>query len=299
MRVAMLLMAAAILMLLMGAVVARANVSDSTAWEAVELEAAGDRAVAGDLAVSDGQAQEAMFAVGTAQEGALPTFRPAGEELVRRMADGFLKKTRGESKRWWGCGEETPESDQPERAERIARNVLAAMREFDLHWLSHWAVIGTIWKESRGDPCAIGPNSRKAAKKLGLVPDDRIFNRWSAEEVKALLENPKWKKSRSVIGADLGLGQEVWQRYARILDPNGNKSCGKGLACRVPTLDEILSYEHGPRVVATGMVYRRHLYREMQPWLHWPGNVRDLSYGMRIERIVQEMGGDIREKPVW
>jgi hypothetical protein len=69
--------------------------------------------------------------------------------------------------------------------------------------------------------------------------------------------------------------------------------------CRVPTLDEILSYESGSQMVATGMVYRRYLYRTTEPWFHWPGSIRSLSYGMKIARIVQEMGGDVREKTVW
>jgi hypothetical protein len=122
----------------------------------------------------------------------------------------------------------------------------------------------------------------------------------SAKDVKILLESPKWKKSRAHIGADLGLGQDVWQTYARVLDPEGDEKCGrKDLACRVPTLDEILSYENGPRVVATGMVYRRYMYHSLQPWGFWPGSIRSLSYEMKIARIVQEMGGDIREKTVW
>jgi hypothetical protein len=195
---------------------------------------------------------------------------------------------------------ETPREDQSARADRIARQVLAALRDYDLRWLSSWAVIGTIWSESRGDYCAIGPNSRKAARDLGLIPEDRIFNRWSADDVKVLLESPKWKKSRAHIGADLGLGQDVWQTYARIMDPHGKKRCGrKDLPCRVPTLDEIMSYENGSRVVATGMVYRRWMYRNTQPWEHWPGSVRSWSYGMKIARIVQGMGGDVRERTVW
>ncbi len=249
-----------------------------------------------DLSIKRGQLKVEVDVV---DEDENPVFSPEGEALVQRMAVGFLKKTRQESKRWWGCGVETPEDDQLARAETISRQVLSSLRDNDLRWLSHWAVLGTIWSESRGDPCAIGPNSRAAARDMGLIPEDRMFNRWSAEDVKSVLEHPKWKKSRAKIGADLGLGQMVWQRYARILDKDGDKLCGKGYPCRVPTLDEILSYDDGAKVVITGMVSRRHMYRSTMPWEHWPGSVRSLSYGMKIARIAQDMGGSIRERPVW
>lgn len=259
-----------------------------------KLEAEGDLAAAAEIdavPVVDPLASEA---------DERPTFSPRGEVLVRRMAEGFLGQIRRESPKWWGCGVATPLDEQPERADRIARGVLAAMREHDLRWLSPWAVVSTIWSESRGDPCAIGPNSRKAARDLGLVPEDRAFNRWTAEDVRALLEHPRWKRSRDRIGADIGMGQEVWQRYARILDPEGDLRCGKrDLACRVPTLDEVMRYDSGAKVVITGMVHRRWMYRNTQPWEHWPGSIRNLSYSMKIARLAQSMGGSVSERPVW
>jgi hypothetical protein len=291
----MLLMAGAILVMFLGAVAVKAGPSDAAAWE---VEAAEDKAMAAELAADVELAERMGSATVTVQED-LPTFSAAGEKLVVRMAEGFLRKTRKESKQWWKCGVSTPEDEQPARADLLARHVLAGMREYNINWIPAWAVMGTIWSESRGDSCAIGPNSRKAARGLGLVPADRIFNRWTADDVKAVMEDPKWKKARAHIGADLGLGQQVWERYARIIDPMGNKKCGIGFYCRVPTLDEILSDRDGAKAVITGMVYRRFMYRSLEPWAFWPGNVRSLSYEMKIARIVQEMGGDIREQTVW
>jgi hypothetical protein len=264
-------------------------------------EAAGDRAVAAELAEQVEVDEAAMYSVGTgATEEVLPTFSSRGEQLVSRMAGGFLAAIHRESPKWWDCGVETPKEAQAARADRIARHVLAGMREFDAKWLSPWAVIAVIWSESRGDVCAIGPNSRKAARDLGLIPEDRIFNRWTADDVRTLLESPRWQKSRAKIGADIGMGQEIWQRYARILDPQGELRCGKQeLACRIPTLSEVLSYKNGARVTITGMTYRRWMYRNTQPWENWPGSVRSLSYGMKIARLAQSMGGDVSEKPVW
>lgn len=271
--------------------------------EAWQVEAISDRAMAAKLAAEEKAeaGNQVMHDVRqSAEEATMPTFSPRGEKLVAEMADGFLKAINRESPKWWGCGVETPKGEQHVRAERIARSVLAGMRDYDAKWLSAWAVMGVIWSESRGDICAIGPNSRAAARDLKLIPEDRIFNRWTAADVRTLLENPKWKKSRARIGADIGLGQEIWQRYARILDPNGEKRCGtRELACRVPTLDEVLQYDSGAKIVITGMTYRRWMYRNTQPWEHWPGSVRSLSYGMKIARLVQSMGGDVSERTIW
>lgn len=298
MRVAMLLMAGAILVMCLGAVAVKAGPSDAAAWQ---IEAEADRAVAAEMAARAEADEAVMHSVETgAAAEALPTFSPRGEQLVARMAKGFLGEIHRESPKWWDCGVETPKEAQAARADRIARHVLAAQREFNTTWLSSWAVIAVIWSESRGDVCAIGPNSRAAAREMGLIPEDRIFNRWTADDVRTLLESPQWKKSRAKIGADIGMGQEIWQRYARILDPNGDLRCGKrDLPCRVPTLSEVLNYRDGARVTITGMTYRRWMYRNTQPWEHWPGSVRSLSYGMKIARLARAMGGDVTERPVW
>jgi len=67
----------------------------------------------------------------------------------------------------------------------------------------------------------------------------------------------------------------------------------------VPTLDEVMSYHGGARVVVTGMISRKNMYRDAKPWLFWPGSIRNISYGFAIARIASEMGGDVNERPVW
>jgi hypothetical protein len=73
-----------------------------------------------------------------------PTFNPAGEKLVERMRDGFLKTINRESNKWYECGQLTPEEDKPLRTEKIARYTLAALREYDLRWLNPWGVLAVI-----------------------------------------------------------------------------------------------------------------------------------------------------------
>lgn len=231
---------------------------------------------------------------------AWPTFSPAGEKLVERMSDGFLKTINRESNKWYECGQLTPAEEKSNRAEKIARYTLSAIREYDLKWLNPWGVLAVMYSESRGDQCAIGPNSRKAARDLGLIDDEKPFNQWTKADIAEIFDHPKWKKARGKIGADLGLGQQVWKRYARILDPNGTDKCGsKELKCRVPTLDEILSVENGPRVVATGMLTRKIWHRDVRAWTFWPGTIRNIRYDMRITALIYQLGGKDKEKPVW
>ena len=233
-------------------------------------------------------------------ETSMPTFSPAGEQLIARMRDGFLKVIRKESTKWYACGVATPEEDKALRAEKIARYTLDAMREYNTTWLNPWAPLAVIYSESRGDQCAIGPNSRKAARELNLIDPSKPFNGWTKDDIVNVINHPKWKKSRAKIGADLGLGQQVWQRYARVLDPDGKHFCGsKDLRCRVPSLDEILSVEDGPRVITTGMITRNKMFRSKRPWEFWPGARRSLSYDIKITSIIRALGGSDGEKIVW
>jgi hypothetical protein len=224
---------------------------------------------------------------------------PAGQALADQMAAGFLKAIHAEAPAWWGCGVATPVAEQPARARALAEAVLVAMREQGATWLNPWAVLAVTWSESRGDPCAIGPLSRKAARELKLIPEDRLFNRWTAADVRTLVTHPKWLRARAKVGADLGLGQQIWERYARIADPAGPLSCGKGTPCRVPTLDEALSVDGGARSLITGMAWRKAMYRAARPWQHWPGSVRDLGYDSKVMALVYRMGGKDGARPVW
>lgn len=230
----------------------------------------------------------------------MPQFSQAGETLVRRMGDGWLRLVNNESPQWYECGVMTPKEDKAFRAEKLARYTLDALREHNLPWLNPWSILAVMYRESRGDQCAIGPRSREAARELGLIPADKKFNQWTKDDVVNLMNNPKWKKSRSIIGADLGLGQQVWERYARILAPEGKDTCGgRNYKCRVPTIDEILSVEVGPRVVVTGMLSRSRMYHTQRPWEFWPGRIKSPYYDMHITALAHQLGGKDDEKAVW
>lgn len=234
------------------------------------------------------------------------------ENLIADMARGFVKATQRESKKWWECGQPTPSTEWLARAERMARVLVAAMDEYGADF-SPWGVWGVIWVESRGNRCAVGPNPRRyaAQKKLAQLPSKYFL--WTEQDIKGLLTSPGWR-GRPV---DLGVGQVVWKRYARIpcehrpavywspLDGRatfvrtGPEACHieGGREVRVPSLEEMISLEGGLRATVWGMVSRQSwsLKRNRTPWLYWKGMVADYQYLSMVVNVVANMGGPIRE----
>jgi len=199
--------------------------------------------------------------------------------LVDRMADGFVRMLRAEGGGdWYDCGEPTPRGEWRERARRMAKGLVTALDEYEVH-ASPWGAWATIYKESRGNRCAIGPNPRKAAAKLGVDKDWRL---WTEDDVLGVVTSPRWGRRT----ADLGLGQVVWRRYARI------RQDGR---LRVPTASEMLSHDVGLQVLACGLrsreFYRRVKEFRGRPWVFWPGSTPSWQYHAQIVAIVNQMGG--------
>jgi len=233
------------------------------------------------------------------------------EKLVAELANGFVRATERESKVWWECGEQTPRDRWYPRAEMMARELLTAMDDYGSDF-SPWGVWGVIWAESRGNRCAIGPNPRRyaASSKIVKVPDR--YQLWTENDVKNLINNPKWGRRT----ADLGLGQVVWKRYARIpcerradiywnrffqsAMPTASLTTGCRIESermvRVPTLDEMISVDGGARVTAWGMIVRQNwsTKRNRTPWLYWKGLIADYRYLNMITNVVDSMGGPVR-----
>lgn len=204
------------------------------------------------------------------------------DNLVERMATGFVQLIKREipKGRWYDCGVPTPRDQWQERASAMARHVLLAAEEYNLKE-SPWIAWAIMFKESRGNRCAIGPIPRERARELGLAPE-KSHRKWSESEVQSIVQSPRWR-GRPV---DLGLGQVVWKRYARIPD---------GTSVRVPTLDEMLSLEDGARVLVFGMQLRSRTtkYRKLasRPHLFWRGSVPSYGYASEISSLSRAMGG--------
>lgn len=204
----------------------------------------------------------------------------SAKTMVDELAQGFVRAIDRESNVWYECGRRTPRKQWLSRSEKLAQAVLSAMGEYDLK-VNPWGVMATIYKESRGNRCSIGPNPRKIARKYKLVAD-KPFNAWTEEEITSVLKNRKFGRRL----ADLGLGQVVWKKFARIKDKRGT---------RIPTIKEMLDLDNGARIVVLSMKHRRQWknlgrFRKM-PWLVWRESAINHRYAADLRHIVKKMGG--------
>lgn len=210
-----------------------------------------------------------------------PTDLDTERELVQSVADGFLKAIRSENWSWYDCGGTTSPEDEPARALELAQALRSALVEVKLLEASYlWAAAAIVYQESRGNPCAVGPNSREWAKKQKLV--NKAMIRWTASDALKVTSSPKFHKRR--VGIDLGIGQTIWPENAHVLDAYGNP--------RKATPEEMVTVEGGARAVAYHML-ENSLIDPKRPWLYWPGK-RDEVYGSKLAWIVRKMNGPSR-----
>lgn len=202
------------------------------------------------------------------------------QHLIKEMAQGFTRALRKEGQVWYECGVKTPKEDWEKRASVMAEHLLNGLDEFKLK-INPWGVWGVIYNESRGNRCAIGPNPRKIAYKRKLI-EQKNWRLWTEEEVLKVMNHRRMKNRP----ADLGIGQIVWKKLARI-EENGK--------IRIPTIKEMLSVKEGTRIVAYSMrqriKYKYNKKYKRMPWLFWPGRRPHLSYGHKVATTVSRMGG--------
>ncbi len=217
------------------------------------------------------------------------TFDAPTERLIEEMVDGFVGMIQKESDKWYECGIETPHDQWHSRAETMARHVVASSNEVGMT-ATPWGLWGVIYKESRGNRCSIGPNPRKYAVRVSIIDEPRNPHLWTEDDVRSVLGHKRWKGRT----ADLGIGQIVWRRYARLPCEQGSRGCFRENRrwVRVPTLDEMLSVKGGARVAAYGMKTRQNWRaRNNIPWIYWPGANANYEYAQAIADIVRQMGG--------
>lgn len=218
----------------------------------------------------------------------LPPLPPPTEDqlkeqaLVQEVADGFLAAIRAENWSWYGCGEITPPEEEPARALELVNALRVGLIEVGLLEPRYlWAAAAIVYQESRGNPCALGPNSRKWAAKHKIVNKHLI--RWTAEDALKVMTSPKAK--RRGVGFDAGIGQTIWPENAHVLDENDEP--------RVATAEEMTTVEGGARALAYHMFENAQIDKR-RPWLYWPGR-RDDVYGSKLAWIVRRMRGPAKE----
>ena len=221
-------------------------------------------------------------------------FSSREEALIDRVGAGFYQAIhRRDGSVWRECGERTPPEEQPARARDLVKSVYTALRDNGLtSEIYLWATSATIWQESRGDPCAVGPLTRRWAVEQRLIGEGVHFTRYNRDDVRRMVNSRAWKSRRRRVGADLGIGQNVWKKWAKMRDPITHEE-------RYATIDEILSVDGGAQVVAYQMRGRMKWYNTPQPWRFWPGRAGRATYPKMIARIVNWMGGPWRLVYTW
>jgi hypothetical protein len=218
----------------------------------------------------------------------LPQTQADAERFTQAAGWAFSEMVRKESPNtWWDCGQKTPAGNWQARGEEIVRDTIASMYRHQL-CVDPVGVLATGYNESRGNVCSIGPRTRKAAHKLGLLPRGKGWATYTRDEILVVLNNPKWI-SRGYV-ADVGVYQDIYPRYARILDTDGNLLClGQRRArCRVPKAEELVTLRTSAEVGIHGMLYRHYHFRTRTPWIYWPWTVRD-SYSKAVKNTLKNL----------
>jgi len=217
-----------------------------------------------------------------------------GKAWVVSAGRAFAAITRRESpKHWYDCGELTPAGEWNARGERIAEAALLAMKHHGLH-VDPMGLLAVAWNESRGNACSIGPRTRARAEKMGLLPVGKTWREYTRADVLAVLDNPKWKERGNV--ADVGVWQDVYPPYARILDDSGDLTClrPKNVRCRIPRTHELVTVETSAEVGVHGMLVRYFHFRTREPWLYWPWTIRD-SYSRAVEATIKALNDEMKK----
>jgi hypothetical protein len=223
---------------------------------------------------------------------------------VERAAVGFWEAIMDETPggHWYDCGVATPFGERVPRAKALAETTLRTMHEHNLR-VNPWGVMSVIFLESRGNPCSIGPNTRKNAEKLDLLPKDKDGNRkrwtqYTREDVLAVITNPTWVKRGYI--ADVGLVQDIFPKYARVLDSSGPLKCmGKLKApCRIPTPEELVSVKGGAEIAVHGMLTRVEHFHTTSPWFFWSWVPRP-RYSTNLAITIRRLGGSEKETFPW
>lgn len=218
----------------------------------------------------------------------LPQTDSRAEEFAKVAGKSFAELIRKESpKTWYDCGSKTPLEDWDSRGIYLAKSTLLSMYSNKL-CVDPLGVLSVAFNESRGNACSIGPRARKAAIKGGFLPSKKDWRTYTREELLSVLNNPKWV-SRGYV-ADVGVYQDIYPRYARILDEKGDMSClgSRHERCRIPRVEELVEVSSSAEIGIHGMLNRYYHFRTREPWIYWPWTVRE-SYSKAVRYTLERM----------
>jgi hypothetical protein len=198
------------------------------------------------------------------------------QELVDVATAGLVRAVEAEHWAWYACGAVIPKEEYPARAEQIVRALRTALREVGLSHPNYlWGAMGIMWQESRGNPCPLGPYSRRWAVAKKVVKEKRL-ERWTVEDSLAALR----AAGKAKRGVDAGLGQNIWPVNAQVLEDG---------VVRPATAEEMVSVEGSARALAWHLAEQAKVDAR-RPWAYWPG-LPSAAYAARVEGWVRVMRG--------
>lgn len=207
------------------------------------------------------------------------------EQLVTQAGIGFANVIREEKTAWYDCGLITKKEEYDIRGIHIARSVKDALDEVGLRDPRYlWGALGIIYQESRGNACAVGPNSRSWAKEKNVLKTSKHWTRYTKEDVLSIVNSKEFKKRR--VGAAAGIGQTIYPHNTNIFDSTTN-------SIRNITPDELFTVEGGAKTIAFHMLTNTQ-FNKKRPWVYWPGSPYE-KYARVLAMHVSRMGGPYKK----
>lgn len=210
----------------------------------------------------------------TTKKPAAVKINPVKMKTIGRLAAGMRRiVARRDRGFWYKCGKSLDSEEQVDESIQIAWKLLEEMTAVGLTHISPWGIIGTMYNESRFDPCALGINPRKTAYKAGYLEPKKQGISHSKKDILAAIQKPEMKSIYAFSGYDLGFCQVLTRFYPHT------------------SFDYIMTVAGGTRICALEMHARARANKTKRPWLFWRGTKSTAWYGAKISRWVHEMKG--------
>lgn len=198
-----------------------------------------------------------------------PMFSESEIETMESIASGMVhikeKKDRGQ---WYMCGERLDHGGQLRTSLQIAEQIMLNVKSLGVDF-DPWGVAGTMFNESRFDPCAFGKHPRNKALELGLLKKERRGFSHARVNVLRAIADPRMKRRFKTSGYDLGLCQ-ILTRFYR------------------DEVVEMTTIEDGVRICVLEMQARARRNKTKTPWLYWRGS-KTPWYLSKVNRWVKQM----------
>jgi len=198
-----------------------------------------------------------------------PMFTEDEIEMIESIASGMVRiKKERDHGQWYVCGERLDHGGQLRASLQIAEQIVLNVKSLGVE-IDPWGVAGTMFNESRFDPCAFGKHPRKAALELGLLKKERRGFSHARVDVLRAIADPRMKKRFKTSGYDLGLCQILTRFY-------------RGEAVAMTTVED------GVRICVLEMQSRAQRNKTKTPWLYWRGS-KTPWYLTKVKRWVKVM----------